>query len=56
MDETDRTRTATDDWLSGEDASVTITLGTESNYPLVYAPGLETRHPIMSKLGGHGGQ
>ena len=31
-------------------------LGTEHNAPLTYAPGLELHHPIMSMLGGHGGQ
>ena len=34
------TETSTDDYSSGEDTIVTITLGTEPNYPLAYAPGL----------------
>ena len=42
LDQTDVTdnATATDDWLSGEDTVVTITLGTEPNAPLAYALGL----------------
>ena len=27
-----------------------VTLGTDPNYPLAYAPVLELHHPIMSKL------
>ena len=54
--DTDGKETATEDYLSGQDTVVTTTLGTEPNDPLVYAPGLELHHPIMSKLGEHGGQ
>ena len=32
------------------------TIGTEPNAPLTYALGSEHHHPIMSKLGGHGGR
>ena len=35
---------------------VIITLGTEPDAPLAYAPGLELHHPIRSMLGVHGGQ
>ena len=33
-----------------------ITLWTEPNDPLAYAPGLEVHHPIMSTLKAHGVQ
>ena len=33
-----------------------ITIVTEPNAPLTYAPGSEHHHLIMSKLGGHGGR
>ena len=46
----------TGDYQSEEDTVVNITLGTEPNSPLSYAPVLELRHPIMSNLGEHGGQ
>ena len=55
-DETDRKESATADELIGDDTIVNITLGTESNAPLAYAPVLELHQPIMSKLGEHGGQ
>ena len=35
---------------------VNITLRTEPNSPLAYAPVLELHRPIMSTLGAHGGQ
>ena len=35
---------------------VNVILGTEHNVPLASTPGLELYHPIMSMLGGHGGQ
>ena len=38
-----------------EDDVAHITLGTEPNAPLAYAPVLELRHPIMSMLGDPGG-
>ena len=50
------TENATDDQLSGGDTVVTITLGTDHNAPLVYAPELELQHPIISTIGAHGGQ
>ena len=31
-----------------------ITLGTDHNSPIAYAPGTELHFPIMSTLGGHG--
>ena len=37
-----------------EDTVANIIIGTEPNDPLVYAPGLEIYHLIMSMLGGHG--
>ena len=52
----DKTDTAEDDYLSGEDTVVNITLGRDPNALLVYAPGLELCHPIMGKLGDHKGQ
>ena len=55
-EETDRTETATENYLSGKDNVVNITLGKEPNTPLDFALGLELHHPIMSKLGEHGGQ
>ena len=39
-----------------EDNVSHITLGTEPNAPLSYAPGLELHHLIMSTLGEHGGK
>ena len=39
-----------------EDTVVTINLQTYHNYPLAYDPVLELHHPIMSKIGEHGGQ
>ena len=33
-----------------------VILGKYDNTPLAYTPGLELHHPIMSKIGGHGGQ
>ena len=33
-----------------------LTLGTEPNSPLTYAPGLELHHPIMSNFGDPGGR
>ena len=55
-EETDRRKSAMDEYLSGEDNILTTTLGTDPNLPLAYAPGLELHHPIMSKLGAHVGQ
>ena len=53
-----------DGWDSNEDGRiirwaytvVNVILGTEHNVPLASTPGLELYHPIMSMLGGHGGQ
>ena len=42
--------------IKWEDTAENITLGTEPNAPLAYAPGLELHHPIMSTLGAHGVQ
>ena len=42
--------------IKWEDNVANITLGTEHNASLAYAPGLEPHHPIMSTLGAHGGQ
>ena len=39
-----------------EDNVANINLGTEPNYPLDYAPGLEHHHPIISTLGEPGGR
>ena len=39
-----------------KDNIANITLGTEPNAPLLYAPGLKYHHPIMSRLGYTGGQ
>ena len=39
--------------IKWEDTAANITLGTETNYPLAYDPGLKTHHPIMSTLGSH---
>ena len=39
-----------------EDNVANINLGTETNAPLEYAPGLEHRHPIISMLGELEGQ
>ena len=39
-----------------EDTVVTIKLGTEPNATLVYDTVFELDHPIMIKLGDHGGQ
>ena len=39
-----------------EDTVEKFILGTEPNDTLSYALGLELHHPIMSMLGGHGGQ
>ena len=39
-----------------EDNTAHITLGTDPNAPLAYDSGLELHHPIMSTLGGNGGQ
>ena len=33
-----------------------LILGTEPNYTLAYAPGLELHHPIVSIIGGNGGR
>ena len=33
-----------------------LTLRKYNNTPLAYTLGLELHHPIMSKIGGHGGQ
>ena len=53
------------DWRDGdrdgkiirwEDTVANVILGTESNDPLAYDPGLELHHLIMSVLGGSGGQ
>ena len=54
--EREGTENAIEDQLSGEDTVVTITLETEPNATLAYAPRLEIHHPIMSKLGEHRGQ
>ena len=37
--------------IQWEDNVSNLTLGTEPNAPLAYAPGLEHHHPIMSTLG-----
>ena len=39
-----------------EDKVANITLGTETNAPLDYAPGLDHHHPILSTLGDPGGR
>ena len=39
-----------------EDNVANLILGTEPNTSLVYDPGLELHHPIMSTLDGHGGR
>ena len=39
-----------------EDNLLNLTLGTDPNYPLVCAPGLERYHPIMSTIGDTGGR
>ena len=56
MEETNKTETVIDDNLSGEDTAVNITFRTEHNAPLAYNLGLELHHPIMRKIGDHGGQ
>ena len=42
--------------IQWEDNVSNLTLGTEPNAPLAYAPGLEHHHPIMSTLGDPGGR
>ena len=49
--ETEGKETVTADYISGKDTVVNITLGTEPTTPLTYAPGLELRDSIISKLG-----
>ena len=39
-----------------EDNVANLTVGTEPNAPLAYAPGLEHHHPIISTLGEPGGR
>ena len=39
-----------------EDNVANITLGTDTNAPLIYAPRLEHHHPIMSTLWDPGGR
>ena len=39
-----------------EDNIAHVTLGTDPNAPLAYAPGLELHHPIMSMLGEYRGR
>ena len=39
-----------------EDNVAHVTVGTEPNNPLAYAPGLQYHHPIRSSPGGPGGQ
>ena len=39
-----------------DDNVANLTLGTEPNVPLAYAPGLEHHHPIMITLGDPGGR
>ena len=39
-----------------EDTVAKLSLGTENNAPLDYAPGLELHHPIMSMLRKSGGR
>ena len=39
-----------------EDTVTNLILGTETNAPLAYAPGLKIHHPIISMLGVHGGR
>ena len=39
-----------------EDNVAQVTLGTDPNDPLAYAPGLEHHHPIMSMIGDPGGK
>ena len=55
-EDTDRTEILTDGSLSEEDTAVNITLGTDHNAPLAYAPRLALHHPIMSNHGEYGGQ
>ena len=55
-EETDDVETAKDNQLSGEDTSVTITVGKYHNAPIAYARLLELHHPIMINIWEHGHQ
>ena len=46
-----------DRWkIRWEDAAANVILGIEHNASLAYDMGLKSHHPIISMLGGHGGQ